>query len=55
VLYTVKNGDNLSFIASRFSVAVMDIRQWNNIETKKYLKPGQVLRLLVTVADRGNF
>jgi membrane-bound lytic murein transglycosylase D len=54
VLYTVKTGDNLSFIASRFSVGVNDIRQWNDIQAKKHLKPGQVLRLFVTVADRGN-
>lgn len=52
VLYTVKSGDNLSFIANRFSVDVSDIRQWNDIHAKKYLKPGQVLRLFVTVADR---
>lgn len=55
VLYTVKSGDNLSFIAQRFSVAVNDIRQWNDIHSKKYIKPGQVLKLFVTVAQRASF
>ncbi|MGS2717523.1 LysM peptidoglycan-binding domain-containing protein [Eionea flava] len=54
VLYTVRSGDNLSFIAQRFSVAVNDIRQWNNIQAKKYIKPGQVLKLFVTVAQRAS-
>lgn len=55
VLYTVRSGDNLSFIAQRFSVAVNDIRQWNNIQAKKYLQPGQVITLFVTVAQRAKF
>ena len=52
VLYTVKSGDNLSFIAQRFSVSTKDIREWNDKTLKKYLKPGQVLKLFVTVANR---
>jgi membrane-bound lytic murein transglycosylase D len=52
VLYTVKSGDNLSFIAQRFSVSTKDIREWNDETLKKYLKPGQVLKLFVTVANR---
>ena len=52
VLYTVKSGDNLSFIAQRFSVSTKDIREWNDKSLKKYLKPGQVLKLFVTVANR---
>jgi membrane-bound lytic murein transglycosylase D len=52
VHYTVKSGDNLSFIAQRFSVSTKDIRKWNDKTLKKYLKPGQVLQLFVTVANR---
>jgi len=52
VLYTVKSGDNLSFIAQRFRVTTKEIRQWNSDRLKKYLKPGQVLTLFVTVANR---
>jgi membrane-bound lytic murein transglycosylase D len=52
VLYTVRSGDNLSYIAQRFSVTTKDIRKWNAPQIKKYIKPGQVLRLFVTVANR---
>lgn len=52
VIYQVRSGDNLSSIAKRFAVNVSDIRNWNNIEQKKYLQPGQSLRLFVTVVDR---
>src|SRR5690606_30005882 len=36
VYYTVKSGDTLSRIASRFNVAVADIKNWNNINSNKY-------------------
>lgn len=50
VYYTVKSGDTLSRIASRFNVAVADIKSWNNINNKKYLQPGDQLTLNVNVA-----
>jgi membrane-bound lytic murein transglycosylase D len=50
VYYTVRNGDNLSSIATRFNVAVNDIKQWNDLQNQKYLKPGQKLTLNVNVA-----
>ncbi len=50
VYYTVKSGDSLSRIASRFNVNVNDIRQWNNLQSERYLKPGQQLVLNVNVA-----
>ncbi len=47
--YTVRSGDSLAAIAQRFSVRVHDIVKWNEINTAKYLKPGQVLSLYVDV------
>lgn len=47
--YTVRSGDSLAAIAQRFSVRVNDIIKWNEINTGKYLMPGQVLSLYVDV------
>lgn len=49
VNYTVRNGDNLAAIASRFRVSVNDIARWNNINPSRYLQPGQNLTLHVDV------
>ncbi|MEK9713929.1 MAG: LysM peptidoglycan-binding domain-containing protein, partial [Thalassolituus sp.] len=50
VYYQVRNGDNLSAIASRFNVNVSDIRRWNTDKLGgRYLKPGQSLTLYVDV------
>lgn len=51
VAYTVRRGDSLARIADRFSVNVNEIAKWNNIDTRKYLKPGQVLSLYVDVTQ----
>ena len=47
--YTVRNGDSLSRIASKFDVRINDISKWNNINSKRYLQPGQKLKLFVDV------
>ncbi|GFD67760.1 hypothetical protein KUL106_10230 [Alteromonas sp. KUL106] len=47
--YTVRNGDSLSLIASKFNVKVSDIGKWNSLNTKRYLQPGQKLKLYVDV------
>ncbi|MEG3768731.1 lytic transglycosylase [Alteromonas sp. 14N.309.X.WAT.G.H12] len=52
--YTVRNGDSLSRIASKFNVKVSDITQWNNLNSKKYLQPGQKLKLHVDVTRLKN-
>lgn len=49
--YTVKNGDSLSSIASRYRVDIKDIHRWNTIKGK-YLKPGQRLKLYVDVTEQ---
>ncbi|MCO6413973.1 MAG: LysM peptidoglycan-binding domain-containing protein [Thiogranum sp.] len=49
VYYTVRKGDSLSRISSRFKVTVDDLRDWNNLSGQGYLKPGQRLKLYVDV------
>ncbi|MFT5420927.1 MAG: membrane-bound lytic murein transglycosylase D [Candidatus Endobugula sp.] len=53
ITYKVRQGDNLSAISQKFNVGIHDIRQWNKIHQQKYLKPGQNLRLYVSMADQG--
>ncbi|MFT7413178.1 MAG: membrane-bound lytic murein transglycosylase D [Paraglaciecola sp.] len=47
--YTVRNGDSLARIAGKFKVKVSDIQKWNQIKLKKYLQPGQKLKIFVDV------
>ena len=49
VYYTVRKGDSLSRISSRFKVSVSDVQRWNGLSGKKYLQPGQRLKLYVDV------
>ncbi|WP_445426380.1 LysM peptidoglycan-binding domain-containing protein [Alishewanella sp. HL-SH06] len=49
--YRVRPGDSLVKIAQRFSITVADIVKWNNINTERYLQPGQQLTLLVDATD----
>jgi len=51
ISYTVRNGDSLSRIASRYSVSVSDLHRWNSIKGK-YIQPGQKLRLYVDVTEQ---
>ncbi len=50
VYYTVRSGDSLSKIAGKFNVSVKDIKNWNKLHGKKYLRPGDKLTLRVNVA-----
>jgi len=47
--YKVKKGDSLARIANKFEVSIADIAKWNDINTKKYLQPGQALVVFVNV------
>lgn len=51
--YTVRNGDSLSRIASKYNIDVQDIHRWNTIKGK-YLKPGQNLKLYIDVTEQSN-
>jgi membrane-bound lytic murein transglycosylase D len=47
--YTVRNGDSLARIAGKFNVKISDLQKWNQSKLKKYLQPGQKLKILVDV------
>lgn len=49
--YRVRKGDSLARIASRFSVNVRDIASWNDLNTARYLQPGQSLVLYVDIRN----
>ena len=49
--YTVRNGDSLSRIASKYRVSVNDLHRWNTIKGK-YLQPGQRLKLYIDVTEQ---
>ena len=50
--YTVKYGDNLSSIASKFGTTVYTLQAANNITNANLIYPGQVLRVTGQVATR---
>lgn len=47
--YTVRSGDSLARIAGKFNVKVSDLQKWNQSKLKKYLQPGQKLKVFVDV------
>jgi membrane-bound lytic murein transglycosylase D len=52
--YTVRNGDSLYLIASRFRITVTDLVRWNNIDKNKILRPGQKLTMYVDVTAQSS-
>ncbi|MCK5003434.1 MAG: LysM peptidoglycan-binding domain-containing protein [Gammaproteobacteria bacterium] len=51
ISYTVRNGDSLSRIASRYSVSVNDLHRWNVIKSK-YLQPGQRIKVYIDITEQ---
>ena len=49
VRYRVRSGDSLSRIATKFNVSVNQIVNWNKLDVRRYLQPGQGLVLHVNV------
>jgi membrane-bound lytic murein transglycosylase D len=49
--YSVRSGDSLSRIATKFKVTVSDLKRWNNLNKPNVLKPGQRLTLYVDVSN----
>lgn len=48
--YTVRRGDSLAAISSRFSVSVAQLKRWNHmIADQKYIYPGQKLVMYIDV------
>ena len=52
--YTVRSGDSLSLIASRFRVSVADLTRWNKIDKNNILRPGQKLTMYVDVTRQSS-
>jgi membrane-bound lytic murein transglycosylase D len=50
--YTVRRGDSLSGISTRFRVSVGELTRWNSLSAEKYLQPGQQLVLYVDVTEQ---
>ncbi|MDC0198427.1 LysM peptidoglycan-binding domain-containing protein [Candidatus Thioglobus sp.] len=51
IVYTVKSGDNLSVIAQKYKVKVSQIREWNNLNKKDVLQPGDKLTITINVVN----
>lgn len=51
IQYTVRNGDSLARIASKFSVSVNDLSKWNRWDKNRILRPGQKLTVFVDQAN----
>ena len=51
ITYRVRKGDSFARIADKFNVSISDIERWNSLSRKKYLQPGQMLRLSVDVTN----
>ena len=51
IFYTVRSGDNLSVIASKYNVKVIDIRLWNNLDKDHILQPGEKLTITINVVN----
>jgi membrane-bound lytic murein transglycosylase D len=52
VRYTVRKGDSLFLISRKFNVSVADLRSWNGLSGKKYIQPGQNLKVRVDVTQQ---
>lgn len=51
ISYTVRNGDSLSRIASRYNVSVNDLHRWNSLNDK-YLQPGQRIKVYIDITEQ---
>ncbi|MDO6694793.1 LysM peptidoglycan-binding domain-containing protein [Aliiglaciecola sp. 3_MG-2023] len=47
--YTVRKGDSLARIANKFKVNLVDLKRWNQDKLRKYLQPGQKIKVYVDV------
>lgn len=55
ITYTVKKGDSLARIGKKFAVRITEISKWNQLDTRRYLQPGQKLKLWVDVTRAGSY
>jgi len=54
IVYTVKSGDNLGYIANKFHVSLTSLRSWNNIR-KNLIRVGQKLVVYVPAGKGENY
>lgn len=54
IYYTVKRGDTLSAIASRYGTTVQEIAQINGIQNVNLIYPGQILRITTNSNNHGS-
>jgi len=47
LVYRVRRGDSLYLIAEKFDLRIADITRWNKLDPKRYLQPGQQLKLFI--------
>lgn len=47
--YRVRQGDSLARIAGKFNVTIAQLTEWNKLDKRRYLQPGQPLSLWVDV------
>jgi membrane-bound lytic murein transglycosylase D len=52
VNYTVRKGDSLWKISSRFKVSVNQLKSWNSLSGKRVLRPGQRLVMYIDVTKQ---
>ncbi|MBC8205272.1 LysM peptidoglycan-binding domain-containing protein [bacterium] len=45
VIYTIRQGDNLSTIAEKYNISVSSLKRWNNLYGKKFIFPGHKLTI----------
>jgi len=52
VNYKIRSGDSLWKISQKFNVSIAQVRQWNELNTKAILQPGQHLKLYIDVTEQ---
>lgn len=52
IYYTVRRGDSLALISSKFNVTIKQLRQWNQLPKNRFIQPGQKLKLYVDVTQQ---
>ena len=50
--YTVRKGDSLYRISTRFRVSVPELLEWNDLSPERFLQPGQQLIMYVDVTEQ---
>jgi len=51
IRYKVRRGDSIAKIAQKFNIKINDVKKWNSLQHKKYIQPGQMLKLYVDVTE----